>query len=903
MRYVVGIDLGTTNSALCSADLRAEDDPASSISALPVPQLIAPGERAERPLLPSSLYLLEGPELPRGSASLPWTKGDLHYIAGEFARLQGALVPGRLVQSAKSWLCHPGVDREAPILPWGATDDLIQKVSPLEASSRLLEHLKGAWNLAHPSDPLEAQEIILTVPASFDDVARELTLRAARRAGLAMVRLLEEPQAAFYSFLLSHRDRLADALDGVSTVLVVDVGGGTTDFSLIEVTRGGALPQLRRIAVGEHILLGGDNIDQALARRVEARTVGEGKLDGARFAQLVQACRLAKEALLDPDGPSTRPIAVLSRGSRLLGAGTLSTELTREEVSAVVLDGFFPRVGLDASPSTAARAGLKEWGLPYASDASIPAHLAAFLREHPSAVPDAILCNGGVLSPRVLTERVAEIVGGWFPGRALRMLPTASLELAVARGAAAYGLTRRGFGISIGGGVARGYYLGIEPEGATQRAICLIPKGSEEGAEFVIDRGLRLRVGRPVRFPLYTAAARRDESGAVLALDERYRPLPALQAALEASGGPLEVPVALVATVTELGTLSLSVRAKEGGGHWRLEFDLKERPSSPTREVPEPGPHPRAKEAQSLIQSAFAERSTARDAKGLAKGLEKLLGRERGEWPTALCRDLFDALRERAPFRFHSAETEGAWLNLSGFLLRPGFGAKLDDWRVRNLWRIATEGLTHPQEKQTRLEWWIFWRRVAGGLSAEAQEQIFNTFAARLRAYGQEDPPSDPKLLAARDQEIDEVVRLSASLERLPEARRAELGGLYLQRAERWGARGPLLWAVGRLGARVLFYGSGHEVVRRSIVERWLRRLLALDWKNADGALLAASQLARRTGDRDTDLDEALRLETLSRLETGGASAALLTLVREIVPAEAKIQSQVFGENLPTGFF
>ena len=790
--YIVGIDLGTTNSALAATEL-SQPDLAGSIACAEVEQLIAPAELAVRPLLPSSLYLLEGPELPKGSTKLPWTKEDLPYIVGEFAREQGAKVPGRLIQSAKSWLCHPGVDRSANILPWGA-DDWVQKQSPVQASAIYLSYLRDSWNFHHPNALLEEQEVILTVPASFDDVARNLTLEAAKQAKLTKVKLLEEPQAAFYSFLLSHRESLKTVLEGVWVVLVIDVGGGTTDFSLIEVSQAGAIPKVARIAVGEHILLGGDNIDQALARRIEGRTIGEGKLDGARFWQLVQACRLAKESMLAPGGPSVSPIKILARGSRLLG-GTLSSELTRDEVISLVLEGFFPQVLFGAEPIKPAKGGLKELGLPYAADPAIPKHLSAFLQQHPEATPDAILLNGGVLTPDLIKQHLVSMVRGWFPEKHISLLESFSLDLAVARGACAYGLTRRGVGISIGGGSARGYYAGIEVD---QKAmgLCLAPKGSEENLEISIDRGLSLRVGRPVRFPLFTSSApRKDAPGDVVAFDETFRPLPPLQMVLE--GGTGELPVQLVSTITEVGTLSLSLAEKNGPGKWQLEFQLAQRSSMGATSAAFSAA--KLREGVMQIQQAFAPKGEARDARNLGRVLEKIFGRPRAEWPTGLCRDLFDSLREHSSFRRSSLDAEAGWLNMAGFLLRPGFGQHLDDWRVKELWKLYFDGLSFRNERRVRLEWWILWRRVAGGLSANSQDELYNAFGARMRTYGQEPVPKDPKLKdeQSRDQEIDEVIRLAANLERLPETKRAELGNLFLQRAETWGAKGPLLWAVG----------------------------------------------------------------------------------------------------------
>src|SRR6266568_1255092 len=429
-RFLVGIDLGTIHTALAYVDLAGEGDLAEAVQVPPVPQLVAPGEVGERRLLPSSAYVPGEHELPPAARRLPW--GDAPVVVGELARAQGARVPGRLVASAKSWLSHPRVDRTAEILPWGAPEG-VPRLSPVSASALYLAHLREAWAARFPGHPLADQELVLTVPASFNEVARELTLRAAREAGLPRVTLLEEPQAAFYDFASRHRADLAAALGGQRLVLVCDVGGGTTDFTLIQVS---AVPQLTRLAVGDHLLLGGDNVDITLARQVEARL--GARLDAVQWSLLVQACREAKERLLSPGGSLDQArITVPGRGSRLVG-GTLSAELGREEVLTVLLDGFFPCVPAGDGPQRRGRSGLLELGLPYESDPAVTRHAAAFLRDHASEVaeaigqrvplprPDALLLNGGVFTPLAVRERLREVVSRRAADRAPRHGPPRS---------------------------------------------------------------------------------------------------------------------------------------------------------------------------------------------------------------------------------------------------------------------------------------------------------------------------------------------------------------------------------------------------------------------------------------------------------------------------------------------
>ncbi|HWU88921.1 MAG TPA: Hsp70 family protein, partial [Kofleriaceae bacterium] len=469
-RYLIGIDLGTTNSAVAYVDTQAADP---RVRVFEVPQLVAPGEVAPRRQLPSFVYLAGEIDLAPHETRLPW--GDARQVVGELARGQGARMASRMIASAKSWLCHPGVDRQAPILPWGEADG--PKLSPVAAQALILGHVRAAWDHTHPDAPFAEQEVLVTVPASFDEAARELTLQAAARAGFPPVVLLEEPQAAFYAWVDAGRGAAARLQPG-ERVLVFDVGGGTTDFTLIEVDASG--DGFTRTAVGDHLLLGGDNLDLTLAKLVEQRLVARSgkKLDALQWHALVHACRLAKEVLLGDDPPEAAPIVVTGRGSKLIG-GTLRDEVTREELSRVLFDGFFPVVERTA-PLARGRGGLQEFGLPYASDPAVTRHLGAFLERHKVPRVDAVLFNGGAMTPESLRARVIELLAGW-QGAPVRELPAAMPELAVAQGAAYYGLVRRGLAARIKGGTARAFYIGVETA-AQRMAVCLAPSGLDEGA-------------------------------------------------------------------------------------------------------------------------------------------------------------------------------------------------------------------------------------------------------------------------------------------------------------------------------------------------------------------------------------------------------------------------------------
>ncbi len=608
-RFAVGIDLGTTHCALSFVDLAASEGEHAAEAVLPVPQLTAPGTVEARALLPSFLYLPHPEEIPAGDLVLPWAR-ERALVVGEMARDRGAQTPARLVASAKSWLCHPAVDRRGPVLPVDAPPEL-PRLSPLEVSVCYLEHLRDAWNHARPDAPLGAQAVTVTIPASFDPAARELTAEAARLAGLGQFALLEEPQAALYSWIQGSEGTWRRQVRVGDVILVVDLGGGTTDLSLIYVGERDGDLDLRRVAVGDHILLGGDNMDLALAHGVAGKLAAQGtRLEPWQLRGLAHGCRQAKEVLLSDAEAKAVPIVVPSRGSRLVG-GSLRTELTREEVATTILEGFFPRVDVDARPVGRTRAGLTQVGLPYAQDAAVTRHLAAFLRRHAGAKddlpglagalpegasfvhPSAVLFNGGVFKSPQLAARVLEVLNGWLASEGAppaRVLEGADLDLAVARGAAYFGYARERAGVRIRGGTARAYYVGVEsPMPAVPgvappvHALCLAPFGMEEGTEAdVADLELGLVVGEPVRFRFFGSSVRRqDRVGTVLAAwaEDELQELEEIEVSLppgELRSGDV-VPVRLRATATETGTLLLEALQSGGLGRWKLELDVRHR--------------------------------------------------------------------------------------------------------------------------------------------------------------------------------------------------------------------------------------------------------------------------------------------------------------------------------------
>ena len=598
-RYVVGIDLGTTNSALAYAPLPdSGSDAPLKFEVLPIPQVVAAKEVAPRSVLPSFLYLAGPKEFPPGSLDLPWSN-VADRVVGSFARDQGAKVPGRLVASAKSWLSHAGVDRRSPLLPWGAPDGET-KISPVEASAAYLMHLRDAWNStlgSKPADRLDKQEVILTVPASFDAAARDLTIEATKLAGLDNVTLLEEPQAALYAWLEREGDAWRKRVKVGDMILVCDVGGGTTDFSLIGVADQGGDLALTRLAVGEHILLGGDNMDLALAYSV-AGTLSQGwdGLDQGQRIALNYACRAAKEALLAHPDQKSAPVTILGRGSKVVGK-LITGELTREMLNITLLDGFFPSCARTDIPTRDRRVGLTEIGLPYAADPAITRHLAHFLTRQAGSLhaaggevnPSAVLFNGGVFQAPQLRDQVERILQHWA-GRPVPLLEAPELDLSVARGAAYYAAVRAGRGVRIRGGVSRSYYIGVETSGPAVpgvkpplKAVCVVPMGAEEGTEAEVPGAeFGLVVGEPAEFRFFGSTTRRDDRpGAVL---DRWSPeelaeLTPLETVLVTDVGTDSgdvVPVRLQTILTEVGTLELWCQSTQDNQRWKLEYNVRD---------------------------------------------------------------------------------------------------------------------------------------------------------------------------------------------------------------------------------------------------------------------------------------------------------------------------------------
>jgi len=974
--YLIGIDLGTTNTVLAYADLSQDLSP-ENCHIFEIEQLVAPGEVAKRPQLPSFRYHPTKGEINDNDLVLPWTAklaGDLpQVVVGEWARELGAKVEGRQVVSAKSWLSHPQVDRSAPILPWGSSSAMstpstslsspgspenegsISKVSPVLASASYLFHLKQAWNTEHPTALLEQQEVVITIPASFDEGARSLTIEATRLAGLTNILLLEEPQAVCYDWYAKQGDQAQALLSKIKLLLVCDVGGGTTDLSLIKIAQAkDNTLSLTRVGVGNHLMLGGDNVDLALAHIVEKHINGSSssrpakKLSAASLSQLIQQTRKAKERLLGRNAPDTAKVTLLGSGSKLIG-GAKSHELSQNEVRALALDGFFPLININEQPIKR-RSAVVEFGLPYAPDPAVSKYLAQFIMEHQVvckdaldvttlATPDALLLNGGVFNSPALNERAQAVLSHWHPND-ITCLENNTPNLAVAQGAVAYAKARRGAQLKIGGGSARAFYLALEQSEGSQQAICLMPKGTEEEQELMLsERKFSLRLGQPVKFHLFSSTAdMAHQAGELVTISDKaiasqhFISLPPLVAALNscelntenASEHPeskQDVEVLLATTLTEVGTLKIDcVEAEQqldASTHnssdllkrrqrWHVEFEIRsasnpydENNTTNTQASLEQLP-PAFAEVKQLIEAAFNNNKKSiqpKAIKTLRIDIEKHIGKRDG-WEAHTLRALFDLFLSVKKNRTHSPAHERIWFNLSGFSLRPGFGYPADEWRVEQIWKLKQQGLEFKNETQGWIDWWTFWRRAAGGLNAEQQLKLYKDIAKFLNPAAL---TSRKLQTEAKQKSYEDMVKLVAGLEHLPVEDKTQVAHWFLKRLEKNTETLSSWWALGRITSRSPFHGSAHNVIPKETVQDWLPQLLKLDWKKNQQSAFATVLMTRMSGDRSRDIDQEWRQKVIEKLKQTKAPSSWIKMVAAVKELDETETKRVFGEGLPPG--
>jgi molecular chaperone DnaK (HSP70) len=907
-KFSIGIDLGTTNCAMAFVSLASE---ASISEVFVIPQWETLDRLAESNTLPSFLYLpteQEAAQL-RGAQS----SHGAGWVPGRFARKRAGEVPGRVAHSAKSWLGHHAVDRQARFLPW-ASEEISpdRKISPIHASALLLNYLRGVWEQKF-TEKFDEQDITITVPASFDAVAQRLTLDAAAEAGFPQgVRLIEEPQAAFYRWLEAHRDpgALWSQLPGDAKahhVLVIDVGGGTSDFSLFEIDRqkGSLLPAIRRVAVSDHILLGGDNIDLALAQMLEKRLADAGeKMAGSQWDELVARARDLKEQVLASDGEPDEEfvITVPGRGSNLF-ASTLSAKVSRSEIS-MVLNGFFPECEADARP-TEPEAGLVEWGLPYAADSAVTHYLADFLRDRPRV--DAILFNGGSLYPIAIRERIQRLIGRWQMGGAPHVLENREPDLAVARGAARFGSILHHRSARIESGAARSIYLEVHAaeKGNPASLVCILPRGAApEEVHHIESLGIELRLNRPVRFQsYYSTRPDKDRAGTITSYKpETFHKLPPLQTIARLADRSMvpennRLAVSLSSKINELGLLQLEVVSAEPGidQSWPLVFDLRTGANleSVDESDADPGVVPAALEkASRRIVAIFSKHLDPRDiltASRVLKNLEEIFDLPKAQWNLFLVRALWTALKRCSPCRVNSVEHEEAWLILAGYFLRPGFGAEMDPARIDELWRIHIDGLVHP-DKRVKLQQYILWRRIAGGLDRERQQAVIDAELPKLRQ--QKNPPA-------------ELIRMAGALERIDPVTKIELVNMFLTKSEDLVEQGsyaaPYFVSLGLLLNRTPLYSGPEAVVSPELVDQAFEKLRDLDWKKIPELAELFLRAARVTDNRALDLPKVLRKEIVRKLGKADVPVFKVYRVEEFVPIDKSERVSLYGESLPPG--
>ena len=900
-RFVIGIDLGTTNIAVAYCDTARGD---GSVRLFPVPQLVAPGEVRAEKLYPSACWLPDENFCPPALLALPW-QAESRLATGQLARNEGALQPSRYIASAKSWLCHAGVDRRKKILPWlpGGAGGVM---SPLEVTTLYLKHLRDAWNREFGGQRdgdgemcrLETQQTVITVPASFDETARALTLEAAGAAGLRQVALLEEPLAAFYAWLHHRRDDWREKLAPGSHILVVDIGGGTTDFSLIGYGVDGILS---RTAAGEHLLLGGDNIDIALARKIE--TDWGIHLAQEQWLTLCALTRSAKEQLLSCSGRDEVAVTLLSRGSSVIG-GVRKAVVGRKALEELLENGFFPALPVDAlSPQR--KSGIQTMGLPYAADPAVTRHLLDFLRRATGDIhqvtplrPDLILYNGGSLLPESLRQRLTGIVSAWFPDRPpIPELPAADLDLAVAFGAAAAALAGRGQGTKVKCGTARSYYIETAGPDGSGVGICVMPHGIDEHVEIECGRKFLLEANRSAGFPLYSSAIRTaDRSGDTVDLNDDLTPVSRLTGVLRFGNREhRRLETTLTCRLTETGLLQLEIRSLTTSHRWPLHFDTRIKPERKTATAPEVNPvgvvvsRDRLNDAAAVLRDAFE--GNGKPAAAVTGQLEEMLTLPRAQWPLPLLRQLADELLTFDRDGFKQPETEARWLNLTGYCLRPGFGDPADELRRQRLWKSWGRGPVYSRNPQNAAEYWVFWRRLASGLTAGQQRTVFQHLAGLLTVKG------EYQTKGGSVQERAEMWRCLGSLELSAPDQKIRVGKILLSRGAK--LTDAELWTLGRLGARRLFHAPGNHVIPAATALEWSEKLM----KSASPGrfqLLALYLLAAVAGDRGVDLAPAARQQVSAFLTRHQAPESWLESMEKVGTATAD-QAQFLGDTLPLG--
>lgn len=917
MRYLIGIDLGTTNSCVAYVDT---DEKTNTVHSFKIPQIVSEGRVDALSTLPSFCYLSSPHEWPPGALKLPWQDRS-DFFVGSFALTHGSKVPTRLVLSAKSWLCHTAANRRDRILPLDAADEA-SRISPVEATARYLRHIRESWNAlmakGEAQSEFDEQEIVLTVPASFDEVARDLTIEAAKLAGFRQMTLLEEPQAAFYSWIAQHELQWQQKIPVGSTILVCDVGGGTTDFSLIEVVEKEGKVSFQRMSVGDHLLLGGDNMDAALAHYLEDKMAHQGMLlNSTQRLQLLHEARKAKETVLQNDKVISYRVILQGVGSNVI-KGTVSTDITQQEVLDILLKGFFGQYEWSEALNLRKTVGLRAMGLPYEDEPSITKHLAHFFvesgsRESGPKKPDFILFNGGTMKPTVFQDEILRSIQAWFPEKNVSKLSSFNLDLAVARGAAYYGQARHGRGIKIGGGIARGYYLIVDRKDANgivnQKALTLLPRGSEEGASFEPNNTFLLTPNAPVSFQVCTSHVRlHDCSGELIEIDRNEMHfLPPIHTVLRygkkqaAEISQEKIPVHLQIVLTPLGTVEMTLKSLKTEHHWKLEFQVKSISGQDNSlqsvvkdKMEQTFQSGFLKEAENIIREVYLNQQGKPEK--LIEKLEEALNMPRREWPSSVLRGLADSVLKFAPQRKNSAAHAERWWNLIGFLLRPGFGYPLDDFRIKELWKVVLSDFKQDSSNELLIQQWICYRRIAGGLNKGQQLQIANDLVNTLlsKRNGKIEIKNKAELYP-----YSEKIRAFAALELIENALKIKIGNALVGRISSKEGNTADFWALGRLGARHLVYGSIVNVLPKEVCQIWIDQLLSAKIFADEGLAFLFGLLARKTEHRELNVSG----ESVQKILNYFDQSPLRVRLEELLLKENRLtqseQDKIFGDNLP----
>ncbi|WP_457551284.1 Hsp70 family protein [Desulfobacula sp.] len=918
-QYVIGIDLGTTNSAVSYVDMAQLKDATSTgkkqvekknlVKVFNIPQLTGHGEFTKIPVLPSFLYIPGKYDISQEVLKHPWKKRQ-DLFAGSFARDHGSKIPSRLVSSAKSWLCNAKADRRSKILPWGSQG--FEKVSPVTATSEYLLHIRNAWNhfVKDEDKFLEHQFVVITVPASFNEEARDLTMEAVEKAGFASsVVLLEEPLAAFYSWLINHEHDWQTIVKPDDLILVCDVGGGTTDFSLIVLKESDGTPRFERIAVGDHLILGGDNIDLALARKVASKFRSGTQLTSDKWKTLCHRCREAKEKILE--GESLVRITIKGEGRSLI-AGTLAADLTKQEVETMLKDEFYPYVEsmdyLEKDPGKE----ITEFGLPFEKESAITRHIIRFLEHHRDDVrknmakdpmPDFILFNGGTLKPALARERIRKAIGKWFKSEEYELpeiLDNKNPELAVGIGAAYYGLVKQGQGVRVGSGSPRSYYLGVSIKGETSsKAVCLVERGLDEGSVIDLARmKYEVRANEPVSFDIFHSSYRSgDLAGSIVTIDDSFSSMAPVQTIIRfgKNGVRKIIPVTIGAEYTEMGSLLMYCHSGVSDHKWKLQFQLRDQQTRIESGETEVYDEALIKETCHRIHQVFTDEIDKEETLNtIARQIEEIVAQKKSNWPLSFLRSMADTLLELEVIRTYSAAHEAKWLNLTGFCMRPGFGDVFDGERAKKMWKIYLSGLVFGKIVQNRLEWWVFIRRIAAGLGAGQQRQLFQDMSSLLIKG------KHLKVKISPQEQIEMWMALG-NMERLLVKDKMVLAKALISLLKPGKKQNNMFWTLSRLGARELLYGSIDRVVPPKEVVKWINQVMKKTWSKNDPVEAMVAQLSRKTGDRTRDIEPDDILKIMAWMQQRKAKTSFIRMLNEKMDMAVKEKSVQFGEKLPTG--